>query len=85
MDEVRKTFEDFAGHRYGEDELSFSSEDETYDSWLVQDAWEVWQASRAALVVELPRWDNFDTTSQVLSAVIDELKSEGITVKGESQ
>lgn len=44
-------------------------------------AWQAWQASRAALVVELPGWDDFDTTKQVLSAVIEDLKSEGITVK----
>jgi len=37
-----------------EEDHAFSSDEGEYVSELVQTAWEFWQASRAALVVELP-------------------------------
>lgn len=43
--------------------------------------WDVWQASRKAIVINLHGWDNFDTTRQVISAVKDEIEQEGINVK----
>lgn len=89
---MRKQFEIWVGHRYGGDDFSFDSEDETYDSWWVQDAWEIWQASRAALVVDLPPYVDRGTGEpwdHGYDEAIDDCKvtlsAAGITVKGEGE
>lgn len=61
MDESRMQFEEWAGHRYGEDELQIKpDEDELgeyfneYENHLVQGEWEAWQASRQAIEITIP-------------------------------
>ena len=36
-------------------------------------AWQAWQASRAALVVELPCWSEYDSPRQYMGAVKQQL------------
>ena len=61
MDESRRQFEEWAGHRYGKDELQIKpDEDEPgeysdeYVNHLVQGEWEAWQESRQAIEIETP-------------------------------
>jgi hypothetical protein len=41
--------------------------------------WYVWQASRAALAVELPCWSEYDTPRQYMDAVRQRLDELGIS------
>ncbi|MBN3043324.1 hypothetical protein H4F47_10375 [Pectobacterium brasiliense] len=43
--------------------------------------WEAWQASRSELLIELPSWDSFDTTQQIISEAAERVRAAGITVK----
>lgn len=45
--------------------------------------WSAWQASREELVIELPSWDNFDTTQQIISEAAERIRATGITVRDE--
>lgn len=45
--------------------------------------WAAWQASRAAIEIELPDHTNYDYPSQVLSACAEELRAAGLKIKGE--
>ncbi|HDX3905826.1 TPA: hypothetical protein ROF77_002129 [Enterobacter asburiae] len=53
MDESRKQFEQKIQHSYGEDYLVVN-DDGDYVNWITADLWEFWQASRAAIEIELP-------------------------------
>lgn len=59
-----------------------SGEGAYFDSFVMM-AWVWWQKSRAALVVELPSADAFDSTWQFKDGVEQTLRAAGITVKGE--
>lgn len=81
MDESRKAFEQWINslpmhsaerHRIDSDRYRFNT---------TEVAWKAWLASRASIEIELPDWDMFDTTRQVLGAVEDELRAAGIKVK----
>ena len=57
-----------------------------YDSPSTYYAWMGWQASRAALVVELPSLENglihpFDGSSMIVDAVANQLDAAGMTCK----
>ena len=80
MGESRKQFEQKIQHSYGEDYLVVN-DDGDYVNWITADLWEFWQASREAIEIELPGWDMFDTTRQVLGAVEDELRAAGLRIK----
>jgi hypothetical protein len=54
---------------------------EIYANGQTRSAWLGWQASRQALVVELPDWDGHDRTQQYIEAVIDELDRAGVAYK----
>ncbi len=41
----------------------------------------IWQASRSELLIELPSWDSYDTTQQIISEAADRVRAAGITVK----
>lgn len=53
MDESRKQFEAEIEHSYGEDFLVVN-DDGDYANWITADLWEFWQASRAAIEINLP-------------------------------
>jgi hypothetical protein len=42
--------------------------------------WQAWQASRAAIVVELPDWSEYDTPRQAIDACGRSLKEAGFGV-----
>jgi len=65
---------------------------EDYKSLKTQEAWEIWQASRASIVVELPDTDNYwNGTSgheifnhrQFAADSCDVLRDIGLSIKGE--
>lgn len=51
-----------------------------YDARATEQAWQAWQASRAALVVELPDWSEYDTPRQAIDACEQRLTERGIGV-----
>jgi hypothetical protein len=53
MNESRKQFEEKIQHSYGEDYLVVN-DDGDYANWITADLWEFWQASRAAIEIEIP-------------------------------
>lgn len=55
-----------------------------YYSLAARDAWKWWQASRAAIVVELPEWFVSDAIAVYdRDKIEDALNAAGITVKGD--
>lgn len=52
MEESRVQFERKVGHAYGEDYLS-KDEEGDYTNWLISDLWDIWQASRAAIEMDI--------------------------------
>ena len=94
MDKMREDFEAFYesymlgdGRRieYIKNEIaSFKPERNKYGYSDAQEFWVVWQASRAALVVELPaQWSNqcYDDEIMFSGQVIDAIDSAGISYK----
>lgn len=53
----------------------------SYRHLATENKWEAWQASRAAIEIELPAWDEYDTTRQYQEATQDKLESKGLKVK----
>jgi hypothetical protein len=78
-EQMRKEFEawakakgvaiDFGGFRINE-----------YNNIFAQMYWEGWQASRAAIVVELPDWSEYDTPRQAIDACGQSLTEAGFGV-----
>ncbi|HEO8934554.1 TPA: hypothetical protein QIF01_003346 [Serratia marcescens] len=60
---------------------------EDYKSLKTQEAWEIWQASRASIVVELPRpscvYADHSYPAYSQKQVEDLLNSIGLSIKGE--
>ena len=76
-EQMRKEFEAFAKpHTY-----SLKMIDGEYAAASTALLWQCWQASRQALVVELPDWDDYDTTRQYMDAVTHKLIQLGVEVK----
>ena len=81
MDESRKQFEEKIQHSYGEDYLVVN-DDGDYANWITADLWEFWQASRAAIEIELPKWFVSDAIAVYDRDDIDEaIRAAGIKVK----
>lgn len=82
----QEQFESWFKFHAGPDELHMLDANSAGTNYLhphTDIAWIAWQASRAALVVELPESDAFDSTWQFKEASEEALRSAGITVKGE--
>ncbi|MGO4744005.1 hypothetical protein [Serratia quinivorans] len=56
-EESRKQFEEWAEHTYsgGNMFLRVGPHKEAYHQTIIQELWEAWQASRASIVVDLPK------------------------------
>lgn len=90
MEESKVHFERFLReeHLYSNDELIWEDERNCYSIYSVHIAWKAWQASRAAIEIELPMEDyaeDFMPLDIVVSS--DEVKSlihaAGLKIKGE--
>lgn len=75
MDKMREEFEKWAAVHYGV--YSIGKVDGNYSSQKVNDSWLVWQASRAALVVDMTVHEEFDKRMYA-SNVYKELDKAGI-------
>lgn len=80
MDESRKAFEEWC-KTVMTDDADFCMEWGDYSNLNVRLRWEAWKASRATIDIEVPGWDMFDTTKQIVGAIEDELRAAGIKVK----
>lgn len=57
---------------------------EDYKSLKTQEAWEIWQASRASIVVDVPQACAFNLCDLVSrDDVIEAVRSIGLSIKGE--
>ncbi|BEM22100.1 hypothetical protein SME04J_04660 [Serratia marcescens] len=89
MDKLRQEFEEKLSHDYGDDALLKNS-DGDYVDWLTADLWDYWQASRASIVVELPkaaltsefRGDNPEYRMMAFD-VKQSIRSIGLSIKGD--
>lgn len=80
MDESRKQFEEWFKSQYPETaDIHLCVTGGGSD--LVKLLFLAWQASRDAIDIEVPGWDMFDTTKQIVGAIEDELRAAGIKVK----
>ncbi|MFC0666755.1 hypothetical protein ACFSKY_22835 [Azotobacter chroococcum] len=62
QDKMREDFEAWHRDRYPAVDVRRQNLLGTYTLLIVEQRWECWQASRAAMVVELPEWfDRFDS------------------------
>lgn len=80
MEESRKQFEEWAsnaGHNISRDTKGL------YVFSYAATAWIAWQASRAAIEIELPDAGNCDNPQQAIAACIEELRGAGLKIKGE--
>ena len=78
MAESRKQFEDWAKSRGMSIDFDRHTSSD-YDNVFVQCCWDGWQASRAALVVSLPDWSEYDTPRQAIEACEDRLNDAGVS------
>lgn len=76
MDKCREQFEEWAA-QYDYD-LTWSDLIDAYNFSVTRILFDTWQASRQALVVELPDWSEYDTPRQALDAAKDRLDLVGI-------
>jgi hypothetical protein len=83
MDKMRQQFEDFVRNHYYfcEVDTGFSEDDQEYCDSELQNAWEIWQASRAYVSVRNPGWD-FDTGYSYADYILGELEDSGVLVGG---
>lgn len=77
-DKMRENFEAWAEEDLGLPMRRLASGD--YQSFGISMAWKAWQASRAAVVVELPQSQN-PRNSEVIKAVGRHILSQGLKVK----
>ena len=83
-EKMREEFDLWAQHELGY--CAGAKTDGTYYVTKINDMWQAWQASRAALVVELPSLENglihpFDGSSMIVDAVANQLDAAGVTCK----
>lgn len=88
VDKSREQFEQFIQRKFGDliDQRVTKNGDGEYFSWDMQVAWLSWQASRAAIEVELPDSTEFDGpdmsgAQQAISQIREKLTEIGIKVK----
>jgi hypothetical protein len=79
MNQSQKEFEAWAEKLYGKANIELINGHYVKNS--VAHDWYVWQAARAALVVELPNYYEFDTVSAFCSDVEDRLETAGVKYK----
>ena len=90
-DKMREDFESYVKNNFICSEYSFKrtntgvyynyvySKSGNYDSCSVNSIWELWQASRAALVVELPSHVNdMDSAPMLYDSIVKQLREAGI-------
>lgn len=94
MDKLREEFEKKISHDYG-DEALMKNSDGDYVAWLTEDLWDYWQASRAAIVVELPPINIPSGNDTLLKATVqmavevqtnkcaEAIRAAGLSIKGE--
>ena len=75
MDKMREEFEKWARSNHYDTALAEIIDD--YEILRTRCAWDIWQASRAALVVELPYCNN-ESHDQYRRQIEDELDKAGI-------
>lgn len=85
-EKMREGFEDWYAQSWSDEdprfETAFAVDDRGQYQWsYVNDAWVVWNASRAAVVVELPRVCQSDDPFELKRDIIDELEALGLKVK----
>lgn len=87
-EKVREEFEVWARCEHGY--CAGAKADGTYYVTKINDMWQAWQASRAALVVELPSFENgsirgysgdCDEANMVVGALADALYDAGVSYK----
>lgn len=88
VDKSREQFEQFIQRKFGDliDQRVTKNDDGEYFSWDMQVAWLSWQASRAAIEIELPDSTEFDGpdmsgAQQAISQIREKLTETGIKVK----
>lgn len=89
VDKSREQFEQFIQRKFGDliDQRITKNGDGEYFSWDMQVAWLSWQASRAAIEIELPenKWHPCDCIDVVIAFdkddVIESIRAAGIKVK----
>lgn len=75
MTEMQKQFEDWCGNK----PLKTDKNEVGLYKYVSTDyAWQAWQASRAAIVVSLPDWSEYDTPRQAIEACKDSLIHAGV-------
>lgn len=80
-DKMREEFESWYGSRHGDRKIKSLEIFWEYDFTSTQCMWQAWQASRAALVVELPEvaWaDNLGQECMLLDEVTSMLDKAGV-------
>ncbi|ELY5941288.1 hypothetical protein SNN83_004461 [Cronobacter malonaticus] len=64
MDKSREQFEYWASHAYGVEYMRrFPGKDGEYKNWLIEDLWQGWQASRAAVEIKIPEGETVFSTA----------------------
>lgn len=71
MDKMREEFEAWYGEQFKYSDKKLTSHGETYLSPFVGGLWSAWQASRAAMRVELPRIADFAKDSRGAREVLN--------------
>lgn len=83
MENMREEFEDWYRDYEGDDEFNYFArcpyEQEQYDLIRVHDAWNAWQASRAAMCVELP--EHCEGMALTVREFHQQLDKAGVTYK----
>ena len=81
--ESRRQFEGWVSLLYSGSNLLLrvGPNKESYHQTIVEGLWMAWQASRAAIVVELPEMVDFELLDE--SQVRDSLRAAGLSIKGE--
>lgn len=72
---ARAEFDEWYFRRYGQRDLT-----DTWQHAIYQDAFEVWQASRATLVIKLPKAATF-TNREIVKSVGRSIIAQGYAVK----
>ncbi|HDK7229027.1 TPA: hypothetical protein PTV58_002640 [Cronobacter sakazakii] len=94
MDKSREQFEAAIKQKYGDliDQRVCKNGDGEYMAWDMQVAWGAWQASRAAVEIDVPDASGYWNGSQgqevlnhrqLIADICDSIRAAGLKVKGE--
>ena len=81
MTEMQKQFEEWAirtKDAFGLPFFTMKNKQGKYFDHATEISWQAWQASRAAVVVSLPDWSEYDTPRQAIEACKDSLTHAGV-------